>query len=61
MSAGSFMQSVKRLMRVLHRPSRREAWLLVRVSMIGVAALGVVGFVIRALFWIVGLSPATGG
>lgn len=61
MSTGSFVQSVKRLMHVLHRPSRREAWLLVKVSIIGVAALGVVGFVVRALFWIVGLSPVRGG
>jgi preprotein translocase subunit Sss1 len=48
-------------MRVLRRPSRKEAWLLIKVSVIGVAALGVVGFVIRALFWIVGLSPVKGG
>ncbi|MGC8850025.1 MAG: protein translocase SEC61 complex subunit gamma [Candidatus Bathyarchaeia archaeon] len=61
MSTSSFIQSVKRLMRVLHRPSRKEAWLLVKVSIIGVAALGVVGFIVRALFWIIGLSPAKGG
>jgi protein translocase SEC61 complex gamma subunit len=61
MSVDSFTQSVKRLMRVLRRPSRKEAWLLIKVSVIGVAALGVVGFVIRALFWIVGLSPVKGG
>jgi len=61
MAASSFMQSVKRLMRVLRRPSRKEAWLLIKISTIGVAALGIVGFIIRALFWIVGLSPITGG
>lgn len=56
-----FVQSVKRLMHVLRRPSRKEAWLLIKISAIGVAALGIVGFIIRALFWIVGLSPTIGG
>jgi len=52
-----FMESSRRLLHVTTRPSRKELVLLVRLSFLGVAVVGGMGFVIRLLFWIVGLAP----
>jgi protein transport protein SEC61 subunit gamma-like protein len=52
-----FLESSKRLLHVTTRPSRKELVLLVRLSFLGVAVVGGMGFVIRLLFWIVGLAP----
>jgi preprotein translocase subunit Sss1 len=51
------MESSRRLLHVTTRPSRKELVLLVRLSFLGVAVVGGMGFVIRLLFWIVGLAP----
>jgi len=57
----SFIQSVRRLTRVIRKPNRKEAWLLIKISIMGVAALGIVGFIVKALSWILGLSPSLEG
>ena len=57
MNFREFMKSSRRLLHVTTRPSRKELVLLVRLSFLGVAVVGGMGFVIRLLFWIVGLAP----
>ncbi len=57
MNFREFMESSRRLLHVTTRPSRKELVLLVRLSFLGVAVVGGMGFVIRLLFWIVGLAP----
>jgi len=54
---GEFIASARRLLRVAAKPSREELWLLVKVSLLGVAIVGVIGYIVRVLFWIVGLGP----
>jgi len=57
MDVKGFIASVGRLMKVTNRPSRREALALIKISLLGVATLGAVGFAVKALFMIVGLAP----
>jgi protein transport protein SEC61 subunit gamma and related proteins len=49
------MQSTRRLFHVAQKPSREEVMLLIKISLIGVGIIGGIGFVIRILFWVVGL------
>jgi protein transport protein SEC61 subunit gamma-like protein len=56
MGIGSFIESAKRVIRVASKPSRTELWMLVRVTAIGIAIVGGIGFMIKVLFWFVGLG-----
>ena len=55
MGIGSFLQSARRLFHVAQKPDWEETYLLIKISLIGVAIVGGIGFVIRILFWLVGL------
>lgn len=63
MGVGSFIQSTKRLFQVAQKPNWDEVSLLIKVTAIGVLLIGTMGFVIRVLFWLVGLYqlPAAQG
>jgi protein transport protein SEC61 subunit gamma-like protein len=53
---GEFIESSKRLLRVTTQPSRKELVMLTRLSFLGVLLIGGIGFVVKVLFWIVGLA-----
>ena len=55
MGVRSFMQSTRRLFHVAQKPDRDEVMLLIKISLIGVGIIGGIGFIIRILFWVVGL------
>ncbi len=58
------MQSARRLFHVAQKPNWDETVLLIKISLIGVGIVGGIGFVIRVLFWLVGLyqqAPSTTG
>ena len=55
MGVGSFLQSARRLFHVAQKPGWDETYLLIKISLLGVAIVGGIGFVIRVLFWLVGL------
>ncbi len=57
MNFGEFIESSKRLLRVTTRPSRKELVMLTRLTFLGVLLVGGIGFVVKVLFWIVGLAP----
>jgi preprotein translocase subunit Sss1 len=57
MGIKEFIVSSRRLMNAVTRPRRKEAWIMIRISLIGVAAIGAIGFMVQVLFLIVGLSP----
>jgi protein translocase SEC61 complex gamma subunit len=61
MGARTFIQSARRLFHVAQKPDREEVILLIKISFIGVGIIGGIGFVIRILFWIVGLYQLPGG
>jgi len=58
LSVKRHLESMKRLLKVINKPARKEITVLLRVSLIGVAAIGAIGFMIKVLFWIVGLAPS---
>lgn len=49
------MQSARRLFHVAQKPNWDETVLLIKISLIGVLIVGGIGFVVRILFWLVGL------
>ncbi|WP_455364883.1 protein translocase SEC61 complex subunit gamma [[Eubacterium] cellulosolvens] len=57
MRGREFLTSVKRLAKVTSRPKRQEAFMLIKISLLGVAVVGIIGYLIRILFFFVGLSP----
>ena len=56
MKFGEFIGSARRLLHVASKPSREELWILIKVSLLGVGIVGAIGYVVRVLFWIVGLA-----
>ncbi len=64
MGARTFLQSSRRLFHVAQKPSREETMLLIKITLLGVGIVGGIGFVVRILFWLVGLwqlPPAQSG
>ncbi|MGD0175347.1 MAG: protein translocase SEC61 complex subunit gamma [Candidatus Bathyarchaeia archaeon] len=59
MNAREFLDSTRRLMHVTTKPSRDEISLMVKISFLGVAIVGSLGFVIRVLFLFFNLLPQT--
>ncbi len=55
MGARTFLQSTRRLFHVAQKPNWEETALLIKISLLGVVIVGGIGFVIRILFWLVGL------
>ncbi|MEM2094152.1 MAG: protein translocase SEC61 complex subunit gamma [Candidatus Bathyarchaeia archaeon] len=55
-----FKDSVKRLIKVVSKPSRSEIWVSVKVSILGIGILGLIGFLIKlvgAIFLRAGAIP----
>lgn len=61
MNVSEFVDSAKRLFHVTTKPSRDEISLMVKISFLGVAIVGSLGFVIRVLFLFFNLLPQTQG
>lgn len=57
MNLSQFIESSRRLLQATTRPSREEIWTLFKISMLGVLALGMIGFMVRVVFWIINLAP----
>ncbi|MEM1570192.1 MAG: protein translocase SEC61 complex subunit gamma [Candidatus Bathyarchaeia archaeon] len=45
----SFVKSCVRMFKLSVKPSRREFWLSVKISVISVGAIGIIGFIIRLI------------
>ena len=59
MNVREFLDSTRRLIHVTTKPSRDELSLMVKISFLGVAIVGVLGFIIRVLFLFLNLLPQT--
>jgi protein translocase SEC61 complex gamma subunit len=57
LAARNFLTSARRLLHVTTRPTRTELSLMVKISFLGIALVGGLGYVIRMLFMFVGLLP----
>ena len=47
MGLKSFLESSVRLIKLISRPEAKDLWASMRISLIGLAVLGVVGFIIK--------------
>lgn len=47
MGLRSFISSVGRLLKLARKPSKGELWLSMKICLLGIAAVGIVGFVIK--------------
>jgi len=56
-----FIQSASRVMHVAHKPTRDEIWMLVKVCVFGIGAIGGVGFMVKIIFWLVESMGFLGG
>jgi len=45
----SFLQSCARLLKLAKKPDWEELWLSVRICLLGILAVGVVGFIIKLI------------
>jgi protein translocase SEC61 complex gamma subunit len=56
MGLRSWLQQAARTLKLASKPDREELWLSVKISVLGIGAVGLLGFVIRLL-----ASILTGG
>ncbi len=58
--ASTFWENTKRIARLAKRPTRTEIWLQLRISLLGLFAIGFVGYIIKMVFLMVTSMPAFG-
>ncbi|MBX5326971.1 protein translocase SEC61 complex subunit gamma [Candidatus Bathyarchaeota archaeon A05DMB-4] len=49
MGLRSFLSSARRLLRLATKPGRSELWLSIKICFLGIALIGVIGFVIKLI------------
>lgn len=47
MSVRRFLGSTARLMKLAKKPARDELWLSIKITILGIAAIGVIGYIIK--------------
>jgi len=57
LNLSEFLESSRRLLQATTRPSREEIWMLFKISMLGLVVLGMIGFMVRVIFWFINLAP----
>ena len=45
----SFLESCSRLLKLAKKPNRTELWLSIRICVLGILAVGTIGFVIKLI------------
>jgi protein translocase SEC61 complex gamma subunit len=59
MGIRSFLSQCARTLKLATKPGRTELWLSIKISFIGIGAVGLVGFLIRILAFAMG-GPTAG-
>jgi protein translocase SEC61 complex gamma subunit len=54
MGIHSFLEQCGRTLKLSIKPGREELWLSIKISLLGIGAVGLVGFVIKLLSFAVG-------
>jgi len=57
MGIKSWLTQAARTLKLAVKPGREELWLSVKISLLGIGAIGVIGFIIKMLAWTI--SPGT--
>jgi protein translocase SEC61 complex gamma subunit len=58
MGVRSFLSQCARTLKLAIKPGRTELWLSIKISLLGIGAVGLIGYVIRLLASV--LNPGTG-
>ncbi len=51
MGVKSWLQQAGRTLKLAVKPGREELWLSIKISLLGIGAVGLIGFVIKLLSW----------
>jgi len=49
MGVKSFLNSAAKLLKLAKKPGRDELWLSIKICLLGIAAIGVIGYVIKIM------------
>jgi len=55
-----WLEDLKRVLVIARKPGRSEYWLLLKICLLGMTVLGVYGFVVMMIAWLVTMT-ITGG
>ncbi|MBS7610401.1 protein translocase SEC61 complex subunit gamma [Candidatus Bathyarchaeota archaeon] len=55
MGLKTFIESSRRLLKLSRKPGIDEFWLSVKICSVGIAIIGLVGFLIKLIGWVLGL------
>jgi protein translocase SEC61 complex gamma subunit len=58
MGVRSFLSQCARTLKLAVKPGRTELWLSIKISLLGIGAVGLVGFIIKLLSFAVGGATA---
>ena len=54
MGIKSWLQQASRTLKLAVKPGREELWLSIKISLLGIGAVGLIGFVIKLLSYAIG-------
>jgi protein translocase SEC61 complex gamma subunit len=57
MGVKDWLAQAARTLKLAVKPGREELWLSIKISLLGIGAVGLIGFVIKILAW--SISPGT--
>jgi len=57
MGIKSWLQQAARTLKLAVKPGREEVWLSIKISLLGMGAIGLIGYVVKLLSFVVG-GPA---
>ena len=58
MGIKSWLSQAARTLKLAVKPGREELWLSIKISLLGIGAVGLIGFVIKLLSYAIGGSAA---
>ena len=58
MGIKSWLQQAGRTLKLAVKPGREELWLSIKISLLGIGAVGLIGFVIKLLSYAIGGASA---
>ena len=61
MGIKSWLQQAGRTLKLAVKPGREELWLSIKISLLGIGAVGLIGFVIKLLSYAVGGATSGAG
>jgi protein translocase SEC61 complex gamma subunit len=59
MGLRSWLTQAQRVLKLAMKPGREELWLSIKISLLGIGAVGLVGFVIKLLTYAISGSTGT--